>query len=146
VAPVDREKLRSHLDHLRGDLRRLERVRDEGRSAFLENEVSQAAATRWLQTAVEAMIDVANHVIAREGFGVPKAYSDSMEILVRKGVLPADHRDTLVAMVRFRNRVVHLYDELSAEDIWDIIDRDLGDFETFVAAIVERYFADPPQD
>jgi uncharacterized protein YutE (UPF0331/DUF86 family) len=146
VAPVDREKLRSHLDHLRGDLRRLEGIRDEGRSAFLENEVSQAAATRWLQTAVEAMIDVANHVIAREGLGVPKAYADSMEILVREGVLPAAHRDTLVAMVRFRNRVVHLYDEVDAGDIWTIIDRDLGDFETFIAAIVDRYFSDPPRD
>lgn len=146
MALVDREKLRSHLDHLRGDLRRLERVRAEGRPAFLDEEVTQAAATRWLQTAVEAMIDTANHVIAREGLGVPKAYADSMEILVREGVLPADQRGTLVAMVRFRNRVVHLYDEVRAEDIWDIIERDLGGFETFVAAIVDRYFADPPQD
>ena len=145
MAPVDRTKLRSHLDHIRGDLRRLERIRAEGLSAFLENEISQSAATRWLQTAVEAMIDIANHVIAREGLGVPKAYSDSMEILVREGVLPADHRDALVAMVRFRDRVVHLYDEVRAEDIWDIIDRDLGDFETFMAAIVERFFADPPR-
>jgi uncharacterized protein YutE (UPF0331/DUF86 family) len=144
VAPVDRTKLRSHLDHLRGDLRRLGRIRDEGRSEFLENEVAQAAATRWLQTAVEAMIDIGNHVIAREGLGVPRAYADSMEILIRDGVLPADHRDSLVAMVRFRNRVVHLYDEVDAEDIWAIIERDLGDFETFMAAIVERYFADPP--
>ena len=146
MAPVDRTKLRSHLDHIRGDLRRLERIRDHGRLAFLEDEVAQAAATRWLQTAVEAMIDIANHVIAREGLGLPKAYSDSMEILVRDGVLPAEHRDTLVAMVRFRNRVVHLYDEVRAEDLWDIIDRDLGDFETFMAAIVNRYFADPPQN
>lgn len=146
MAPVDPTKLRSHLDHIRSDLRRLERIRDEGRSAFLENEVAQAAATRWLQTAVEAMIDIANHVIAREGRGVPRAYADSMEILIRDGVLPTDHRDALVAMVRFRNRVVHLYDEVRAEDIWAIIERDLGDFETFIAAIVERYFADPPQN
>lgn len=117
MAPVDREKLRSHLDHLRGDLRRLERIRDEGRSVFLEDEVAQAAETRRLQNAVEAMIDIANHVIAREGLGVPKASADSKEILVREGVLPADYRDTLVATVRFRNRVVHLYDQVDAEDI-----------------------------
>ena len=33
----------------------LQDIRNEGRSAFLATEVSQAAATRWLQTAVEAM-------------------------------------------------------------------------------------------
>jgi uncharacterized protein YutE (UPF0331/DUF86 family) len=92
------------------------------------------------------MIDIANHVIAREGLGVPKAYADSMEILVREGILPTHHRNALVNMVRFRNRVVHLYDEVRAEDIWDIIDRELGDFETFIAAIVDRYFSDPPRD
>jgi uncharacterized protein YutE (UPF0331/DUF86 family) len=91
------------------------------------------------------MIDIANHVIAREGLGVPRAYADSMEILIRDGVLPTDHRDSLVAMVRFRNRVVHLYDEVDAEEIWAIIDHDLGDFETFMAAIAGRYFAEPSE-
>lgn len=142
MVPVDREKLRSHLDFVRANLRRLEQIRREGRSAFLEDEVSQAASTRWLQTAVEAVIDIANHIIARDGLGVPKAYSETMEILVREGVLPHDRREAFLAMVRFRNRVVHLYDEVHADEIWTIIDGDLGDFDAFIEAVVERYFAE----
>lgn len=142
MAPVDRSKLRSHIDFVRGNLRRLEEVRDAGRSSFLSDETAQAAATRWLQTAVEALIDIANHVVAREGLGVPRAYSETMEILVREEVLPADRRDSFLAMVRFRNRVVHLYDTVDPEEIWRILQEDLGDFETFIAAIAERYFTD----
>jgi len=142
VAPVDRSKLRSHIDFVRGNLRRLTEIRGAGRSSFLRDELAQAAATRWLQTAVEALIDIANHVVAREGLGVPRAYSETMEILVREAVLPTDRRDSFLAMVRFRNRVVHLYDAVDSEEIWRILQEDLGDFEAFIAAIAARYFAD----
>lgn len=142
MAPVDRTKLRSHMDFLRGNVRRLEQLHAGGRSAFLDSDVSQAAATRWLQTAVEAMIDIANHVIAREGLGVPRAYSETMEILTREKVLPSDRREAFLAMVRFRNRVVHLYDEVHPDEIWSILDSDLGDFEAFIGAVVARYFTE----
>lgn len=140
MAPVDLSKLRSHVDFVRGNLRRLEEVHGVGRSAFLRDEMAQAAVTRWLQIAVEALIDIGNHVVAREGLGVPRAYSETVEILIREGVLPVDHRDRFLAMVRFRNRVVHLYDTVDPEEIWRILHHDLGDFDAFIAAIAERYF------
>ncbi len=65
-----------------------------------------------------------------------------MEILVREGVLPADRRDTFLGMVRFRNRAVHLYDEVHPEEIWRIIEQQLSDFDAFIAAIADRYFKD----
>jgi len=142
VAPVDRAKLRSHLDFVRGNVRRLEQIRSGGRPAFLEDEVSQAAVARWLQTAIEALIDIANHVIAREGMGVPRAYSETMEILIREEVLPNDRREAFLAMVRFRNRIVHLYDEVHPDEVWSILDNDLGDFDAFITAVVTRYFTD----
>ncbi len=141
MAPVDRDKLRSHLDHIRGNIRRLSEIRAAGHDEFLADDVAQAAVTRWLQTAIEAMIDIANHVIAREGLGVPRSYADTMEILVGEGVLPREGRDRLGAMVRFRNRVVHLYDRVDADEIWRILDQDLADFEVFITAIVTRYFS-----
>lgn len=139
MAPVDRSKLRSHLDFVRGNLRRLEQLREEGRGAFLQDERAQAAATRWLQTAVEALIDIANHIVAREGLGVPRAYSEAVQALVSEGVLPADRRDDFFAMIRFRNRVVHLYDEVAPQEVWQILEGDLGDFDAFIAAIAGRY-------
>lgn len=43
-------------------------------------------------------------------------------------------------MVRFRNRAVHLYDTISPDEVYRILDRHLGDFDVFVAAIVRRFF------
>lgn len=43
-------------------------------------------------------------------------------------------------MVRFRNRAVHMYDEIDVDEVYSILESDLSDFEAFISAIVERYF------
>lgn len=141
MAPVDPDKLRHHLDYARTNVRHLERIRGEGREAFLGDERTQMASVRWLQTAIEALLDSGHHVIAREGLGIPRQYSDTVRLLVDAGILPREDRDTFVSMVRFRNRAVHLYDEIAAEEVWKIVDGHLEDFDRFIGAIAGRYLA-----
>ena len=138
--PPDLEKLRQKLEFIRRALRQLESIRDEGREAFLPNPIYQAAATRNLQVAIEAMIDAAGHIVAREALGIPKTYQDSLDLLFEAGVLPKEKTSAFRTMVKFRNRVVHLYDEVEPERIFQILEEDLGDFEVFVKSILRRYF------
>ncbi len=144
MVPVDPDRLRNPIQHVRERLRRLRGIRDRGRKAFLEDEILQDAAVRSLQAAIEALLDIANHVVSREGMGTPTRYREAIDLLVEHGVLPSAHADRFRAMVAFRNRVVHLYDEVDAEEVHDILENHLGDFETFLAAIVERYLTPPP--
>lgn len=136
----DRDILRQKVQFVRDSLRRLRQIRGEGKAAYLEDWKSQDATIRILQVAVEAILDAANHIIAREGLGLPKTYAEAITILTREGVLPAEHRDDLIRMIQFRNRAVHLYDEIDQEEIWSILENHLGDFEVVLDAIVQRYF------
>lgn len=138
---VDLEKLRQKAQYVRDTVRRLTEMRAGGREAFLGDRIFEAAATRYLHTAIEAMIDAANHIISREGLGLPKTYHEAMSLLLREGILPRDMASTLERMVKFRNRAVHLYDEINPVEIWEIIENHLGDFDRFLEAIVQRYFA-----
>jgi uncharacterized protein YutE (UPF0331/DUF86 family) len=143
VAPdkPDPEILRRKVQFIRDALRQLEEIRSEGEVAFAASSISQAAAVRNLQVAVEAVLDTANHIIAREGLGIPRAYKDAVDLLIQNGILPRDKADDFAAMIRFRNRAVHLYDTIESEEIWKILVGHLGDFEIFLQAIVERYLA-----
>lgn len=145
MAPVDVDKLRHHIDHIRGNLRRLGEIGERGRSAFIADDITSTAAVRYLQTAVEAVLDIGNHVISREGLGIPHTYAETIELLVDNDVLPAAHRDDLVHMVRFRNRAVHLYDEIDASEVFTIIDTRLSDFEIVIAALTQRYLQQPSE-
>jgi uncharacterized protein YutE (UPF0331/DUF86 family) len=148
MASIDRDKLRHHLDYARGNLRHLERIREEGREAFLAEERTQIATVRLLHTAIEALLDCGHHVIAREGLGIPRSYSDTINLLVEAGILPQEDRDTFQRMVRFRNLAVHLYDEVAAEEVWKIVADHLPDFDRFIGAIARRYLSEsePPTE
>lgn len=138
---IDRDKTRQKLHFIRDGVRRLEEIRARGREEFLEEPILLHASERCLQTAIEAMIEIAQHVVAREGLGLPKTYREAMDLLVQAGILPAEQRETFARMVKFRNRVVHLYDEIDPEEVFSILEDHLSDFESFTSAIVRRYFA-----
>lgn len=142
----DRDKLRDKIQFIRSEVAYLEEIRDRGHEAFSGDRTLEYAATRSIQVAVEAMLDAANHIVAREGLGTPKTYREAVQLLVDAGVLPRDKADTFAKMVRFRNRAVHLYDEIDADEIWAIMESDLDDFEAFIRAITGRYFRPDAED
>jgi len=136
----DPEKLLRKREVIRKSLRGLEELRAGGREAFLASPILQDAALRRLQVAIEAMIDAAYHIVAREELGVPREYKDSFEILIEHGILPAEHRKTFTEMAKFRNRIVHLYEDVEPAEVADILENHLGDFDLFLEAIARRYF------
>lgn len=109
MADVQRDKLRDKLQVIEERVRRLRDLSARGREAFFADPVLQDAAIRNLQVAIEAMIDIAHHLVARLRLGTPKTYVETFERLIDAGILPQGEREVLHGMVRFRNRIVHLY-------------------------------------
>lgn len=85
-------------------------------------------------TAIEAGIDVAQHLCASEGWGPPRDNGDAVRLLGVHGVLPLDLADRLRRAVGFRNVLVHDYVEV---DDGIVLDRlgNLVDLDDFVAAV-----------
>ncbi len=135
----DRRKLRQKAQYIRDAVRALEGMHRQGRDVFLANPLAEPAATRRLQVAIEAVLDAANHIVAREGWGLPKSYREAIDLLISNGVLPKETRPRFHAMVAFRNKAVHLYEEIEPDQVFSMLERDLEDFDIFLAAIAERY-------
>jgi len=109
------------------------------RHDFTERSTEFHAAVRLLQISVEAMLDIGSHIVAKEGLGTPRSYVEVFDLLGQSGVIPPEFLGKVRAMVRFRNRAVHLYGEIDAGYVYATLRDDLGDFETFVRLIVTRY-------
>lgn len=89
-------------------------------------------------TAIEASVDVAQHVCASQGWGPPRDNGDAIRLLGAHGVLSADLADRLRRAVGFRNVLVDDYVEV---DDGIVLERlvnlcDLDDFVSVVAAWV----------
>lgn len=91
-----------------------------------------------LQRAIQASIDMANAVIAKEGLGLPNQYRQSFEILGKHGIIDAGLTRLMVSMVGFRNISVHDYGEINPEIVRDIVDKRLKDFERFYSILYQH--------
>ena len=90
----------------------------------------------YLQRAVEACIDLANHLIAENRWTTPSTASEAFRTLNEHGVVDDAFASTLIAMVGFRNVAVHSYDSLDLDVVRAIVDEHLDDLRRFSRRIV----------
>lgn len=85
-------------------------------------------------TAIEACMDIAQHLCASQGWGPPADNAGAIRLLGRHGVLEQDQAEVVARAVGFRNVLVHEYVAVD-DDIVRSRLADLGDLETFVSAV-----------
>lgn len=130
VAP---RTLRRQLEHLNGFKQELERLGELDRETYVEHE---AFAGRYLvQAAAQCCIDIANHVIASEGWETPTEYRETFEILERHGVLEAELAGRMKDLAGLRNRLVHIYDDVDDTLVHGFLQAGLDDLDAYATAI-----------
>jgi uncharacterized protein YutE (UPF0331/DUF86 family) len=103
-----------------------------------------AAAESYLRRALEALLDLGRHVLAK-GFGEgPSEYKALAPALQRTGVLDERQASLLLELAGYRNRMVHFYDEISDRELYEICTRQLGDIELLLEALL-GYARDHPE-
>ncbi|MGQ9531359.1 MAG: type VII toxin-antitoxin system HepT family RNase toxin [Desulfotomaculales bacterium] len=105
------------------------------RQAFLADQTVLSAAKYQLIVAIEAAQAICNHLAARVARRAPSSYADCYRILGESGVLPPDLAARLADMAKFRKVLVHRYASVDDNRVHEIINRDLGDLEEFLAAV-----------
>lgn len=92
-----------------------------------------------LQRAVQAIIDLAAHIISDEGLGLPSELKENFLILEKHGIIPTELSKQMQKMVGFRNVAVHDYTEINAEILKSVLEKDLKDLEEFYAAVLKHF-------
>ncbi len=137
---VDLERIRSKIQVIQDELAKLDQIAKYDYEAFRSTPFVADASLRNLQIIIEALIDVSSHIVARQNLGLPKTYADVIKLMVQGGIIPAEKEETYVNMVKFRNRIVHMYDDVNLKDVHEILQTRLDDIREFVGFIVQRYF------
>lgn len=76
------------------------------------------------------------HIIASERFRAPESYVNIFEILVEEGILPEVYLEKFRYMAQFRNRFIHLYWDVDADVVYEILQKNLDDFDIFARQIL----------
>ncbi|HYN20176.1 MAG TPA: DUF86 domain-containing protein [Thermoanaerobaculia bacterium] len=118
---------------------RIRELRTIGNPAAILTDIREELfETHALQTAIQAAIDVAAHIVADERLGFANNNRRYFELLVHHGWLPENLLPALRGMVGFRNIAVHGYEALDPAEVERIARHHLDDLLAFVNAIRER--------
>jgi len=103
--------------------------------AFTADARTVAAAESYLRRALEALLDLGRHVLAK-GFGRPVSeYKEIASELVTLEILDDAEGTLFRELAGYRNRMVHFYHELSTAELYDICTGELKDLEAIRDAI-----------
>jgi uncharacterized protein YutE (UPF0331/DUF86 family) len=95
-------------------------------------------------TAIEACVDVAQHICATEGWGPPTDNGDAARLLGEHGALTPELAAAMRKAVGFRNVLVHDYIEVDDSIVVDRL-KGLSDLEELVSQVAAYVTRTQPQ-
>jgi uncharacterized protein YutE (UPF0331/DUF86 family) len=132
----DKEKIEQKLLFMQGNITKLKKLKELHKDIFIEDFRNVDSAKYLLQVTIEAMLDIASHLIARNRWGKPEDNKAHFKILADNGILNDADIASYSNMAKFRNRIVHMYFQINDEMIYEIIQNNLVDFEVFIRDIL----------
>ena len=116
MSPIEITTIRRKLSRMSDDLARLKDLEGITREAWERDPRTRAAGERWLQTSIEAAMDLNTSLLVGLGHAAPDSGHASFGDLANKtGVIPTDLASQLAPSAGLRNRLVHRYDDLEDE-------------------------------
>ena len=133
---VDREKVERKIQQIDEFLDILGKLSTTPDNELFKDPVMLGSVKYYLQVSIECCIDMGNHIISSERFRAPKDYGDTFDVLFEEGIISDTFTNVMKQMVKFRNRIVHLYGEVDNHYVIDILKNKLDDFQAFRKAIL----------
>ena len=140
---VDAVRLARLLQRLGEQIAFLRARADEDRTWLRNDEVALSATKYRFVTAIEAVLDVAHHILASELWGPPADSGDAVRLLGGHDVISTELAERLARATGLRNVLVHGYADVDD----DIVVRSLADIGDLAAYIdqVRRWAAAQPR-
>ncbi len=131
------DRIRKLVSQMREAVSQLKRLKKYEKNVFLNDPDKIGSAKYNFIVAIEAAIDMCNHIISRNGYRSPEDYSDTFAVLGEQGAFDCSFTNELKDMAKFRNRLVHIYWEIDDDKIYEILLTRLDDFKYFLDKLAE---------
>ena len=126
------DKVRKITSEIIASVANLEDLQNLPEEAFMADAHKIGSAKYSLIVAIEGVVDLCNHVIAKNGFRTAEDYADTFKVMNERGAFDQEFTNSLIQMTRFRNRLVHIYWDIDDKELFRIIRGRLGDIKRFL--------------
>lgn len=105
---------------------------------LMRDHTLRGAVERYIEVALECMIDIGEMIISKEKLKRPDTYRDVFLLLGEHGILPDDFAKDLAPAAGFRNVLVHMYAKIDIDRLYYYLENNLEDIERF-GEYIARY-------
>ncbi|MCB9385706.1 MAG: DUF86 domain-containing protein [Bryobacterales bacterium] len=116
-------------------VRRARSIAARGEATFLQDPILIDAATRELTVLFETAHNIAKHILSSRDWQKAESKAAAFEILERHGVIEAGMSQAMRQAARFRNLATYQTTMINERTVFEILSRDVGDFEEFVGQV-----------
>ena len=134
---VRAEIIRKRMNRLDDYLAVLKKSQKYSFEEFTADPERYGSTERFLHLAIEALIDMGNHVIADSELGVVNWYSDIPKIMAEKEFISSELGEKWIRMIGFRNTLVHEYIDIDRKIVFDVLQNNIQDLEDLKRAFAQ---------
>ncbi len=126
------------LTIIRSAVKRLKLLAEMTEEEFCRSEDAVDIAENRLRRALEAVFDLGRHLVVKAGSGIPRDYRSVIDMLRENQILPDDFAKKIEGMAGYRNRLIHDYNRVTPEELHQILQTKLIDFDLFCQYVAEH--------
>lgn len=132
---INRLIIKQRLSMIEDFCRELELIRDLPKEEFFLKR-NTAAAESFLRRSLEAVFDTGRHILAKSGhLDLAGEYKSIALGLSKQKVVTGSLSQALLEMAGYRNRLVHLYQMVTEEELYTITHNNLPDLYEFIKQV-----------
>jgi len=113
----------------------LKKLGNESKQRFVSDPFIYGNVERYLQLAIQSILDIGNHIISEKKLGNPGEYREIIELLGEHNIISSDLMEKLLPLAGLRNILVHDYIDVDRERLYNSLNKELSDFEEFAKLI-----------
>jgi len=133
---INKQFINERLLLIHSFLKELHELAALDKNSFLSQKRNVAAAESFLRRTLEAIFDIGRHILAKtDHIDLSTEYKSIAKGLIEIGIVDKKLGETLIQMAGYRNRLVHMYNIISDEELYQVIQLNMKDIEDFVSEI-----------
>lgn len=141
---LEKDVIIKRIEGIESEISELKILSQQSLEEFSQKQGWQLAQFH-LHRALEGVFNISSHILSRIPGATATQYKEIALKLGEYKIVPLDFAQTkLIQMAKYRNRLVHFYAQITAEELYGLIKNDLGDFDIFLSCVKKVLLS--PQD
>ena len=134
---LNKELVVKRLSKLREYVVLLEVLRKRPRKDFFNDPFVYGNVGRYLQLSIQCVIDICNHFLAAKDARGIDGYREIILLAGKAKTIPDKLAKKIASMAGLRNILVYDYLDIDRAKLYEIVQKNLGDFKKFAVCIAK---------